>query len=96
MVCPRYQIQEDWEHIIKCEILRDKRKDFIVKLHNKLHKDVIFEDLKEPIMDILSDIVEYFKGKNNFKITQSIISMNFLFRGMIVRDWKNNSDMNKY
>ena len=48
-------------------MLRDKRKDFIVKLHNKLYKDAIFEDLKELIMDMLSNIVKYFKGKNNYK-----------------------------
>ena len=52
-------------------------------------KATFSEDCKQSIMDMLSDIINYFKQTNENKIMQGTIEMELIFRGMIVKNWYN-------
>ena len=59
-------------------------------------KAIFSKDYKQSIMDILSDIVNYFKQTNKNKITQGTIGIKLIFRGMIVKNWHNTAETKQY
>ena len=38
--CPRCSCTEDWHHVIQCLELRTEKRTFIIKLYNKLQKQI--------------------------------------------------------
>ena len=80
------RVQEDWRHIILCNTLQSERREFIIRLYDKLMKANIYNDNKQFIINMLSDIVSYFNRENKNKIIQSLVSTELILRGMIVKD----------
>ena len=45
---------------------------------------------------MISEIIQYFKNKRQYKTTQHIIGMKLLFWGFVLQDWKGNTETLKY
>ena len=74
--CPRHSELEDWNHVIKCICVEDRRNDNLRKIISKLEKSDETNAEQEKINVIVSDIR---KNVNSEKIetNQQLLSMRF-------------------
>ena len=56
-------------------------------------KLVQLDEIKHQVMDLLHDIVQYFKELQNFRTLQAKLGVELLFKGFIVRSWDSNKEL---
>ena len=77
-------------------MIRESRKEFIIRLHTELLKvkpEVI--SIKE-IMDILSNIITYFVEGSKYKTMQVKIGLGNIFKSYVAKDWYRDLNMSRY
>ena len=86
---------EDQEYIILYLMANDK-KIFLQNLYSKLKKVDIKNKQETERLEIISDIITYFKEEKEFKTTQHLISMDMLLFGFVAKDQKGDSNIREY
>ena len=91
--CPRCLEVEDWGYIIKCKMIHEEQKEYITTIYNKLMKLVQSDEMMHQVMDLLHDVVYYFKELQNFRTLQAKLRVELLFKGFIVQSWDGNEEL---
>ena len=92
--CPRCNAIETWDHVIRCPKVRNMQREFIAETAKELFKKNKGKISKDDMLDMLEDIVKFFNGgeeeenAEEFETSQQHVGMKELFRGCVVRDWK--------
>ena len=74
-------------------MIRKEQKEFITNVYNKLMKVVRSDEMKYQVIDLLHNIVQYFKELTNFRILQAELGIELLFKGLIVRSWDSSNEL---
>ena len=67
-------------------MLLDKKIVFLKELYTKLQKEDKQNEIESDRLELILDIVQYFKDQSNFKTSQYEIRMDKLFRGFVLID----------
>ena len=88
--CPRCSKNESWEYVVQCKEIRHLRKDFVKNLLIEMLKERPKEVDRIDIFDIIEDILKYLDEdeEGDFETSQEFIGFKYLFRGIVMRDWK--------
>ena len=89
-ICPRCELLESWDHVIKCRATIPLRRQFIKELVVELVRKKSDEVHVEEIMSFVEDILRYLENEEeeDFETNQQYVGMQELFRGYIVIDWE--------
>jgi len=97
--CPRCSKIEMWDHVIKCVKTKEIRRNYIIQMTIALLKNKEEYISHNVIFNMIEDIMVYLENgdPDEYETTQHYIGMDAIFRGFIVRDWKEaNFQCNKY
>jgi hypothetical protein len=86
--CPRCDMVETWDHVIRCAKTLAMRKEFIEKLLLAMLKDRDDVSVNE-IMAMCEDIVCYMEAgsEEDYETNQHYVGMKELFRGYVIINW---------
>ena len=74
----------------------DTRRDFIIRLHNKLIKNATNKEQENDILAMITSIIQVLKNRSQFRTMQQELGVEMIFRGYIVENWFRSIPTNKY
>jgi len=88
-ICPRCEMIETWEHVLKCNENKKGRPAFAEDLIETLIKNTSKEVNEDEIFTFVEDIMKYVRNEEEgeYKSNQQYVGMKELFRGYIVKVW---------
>ena len=95
--CPRCSEPETWDHVITCHHTKKYRKKFVEDLLAELIKEKSPLMETDEILDMIEDMLIYLDkdDEEDYETNQHLIGMSNLFRGFIIKVWKD-VNLNSY
>ena len=77
-------------------MLTEEKKVFLHKLCSRLKQKDKNDTMEIDRKELIYDIIQYFKLDSNFLTIQYLIGMDLLSCSFVAKNWKGNSNTNKY
>ena len=87
MKCPRCMSDESWDHVTRCPVISQMRKQCYENVKEMLVKTKFYEEKVQEAQGLLSDIKKYLNGDREYVTSQAVIGFDKIFRGCVVKDW---------
>ena len=92
--CPRCEEHEDWSHVVKCEGIHQKKEACVKDLNEAIKKEAKTDEEKDIVEMVVMDIKRHIglELSGEYFTTQHIIGMKCIFRGWVVKNWRDVRD----